>query len=91
MSLLLASWLATQTWAWSPVAGATSYRLYWGASGQSWCGTHYIEFSASVCDATECQGDVPMPSFSPAFFVVTAVNAAGEGPTEHGPVVAVCP
>jgi hypothetical protein len=87
---LLASWLATQTWAWSPVVGATSYRVYWGASMVAWCATHRVEYPASVCSSTECQGDIPMPDFTPAYIIVTAVNAAGEGVTGHGSVV-VCP
>ena len=90
MSLILASYLAAQIWAWSPVATATSYRVYWGASGTAWCAANMVEFPATVCDAVDCQGEIPEPQFSPAFILVTAVNQYGESATEHGAVV-VCP
>jgi hypothetical protein len=84
-----ASYLPTQTWSWAPSPTATIYRVYWGASGTSWCLANRVEFPASVCTATECQGEIPEPPYS-AFIVVTAANQAGESVTEHGPVV-TCP
>ena len=100
-ALLLASWLSTQQWEWDKLPApeqVTAYRVYWGGSGQAWCQGNRSEFSvATSCgavgqcsDETRCCGDVPQPPFSPAFFIVTAVNAAGESSTEHGAVV-VCP
>lgn len=90
MILLLASYLATQTWSWQPVATATSYRVYWSALGTSWCAASRVEYPASVCTPTECQGEDTGPSIPITFILVTAVNQYGESATEHGPVV-VCP
>jgi hypothetical protein len=90
MPLLLASWLSTQTWAWSPVPNATAYRVYWSHTANEWCTSSRLEFPASVCVSGECQGDVPQPAWDLAFFVVTAVNANGESPTDHGEI-RVCP
>ena len=89
IGLLLASYLAAQTWAWDPTANATSYRVYWGASGMAWCSVNMVEYPASVCDAVDCQGEIPDPGYS-MFVIVVAVNGAGEGPSEHGNVV-TCP
>lgn len=94
----LATWLLTQQWNWNKLDNVTSYRIYWGATGTIWCVQNRMEFDASThcgvaagCeDDLSCCADVPQPDFSPAFFVITAVNAAGEGPTEHGSVV-TCP
>ena len=96
--LLLASWLSTQHWEWDKTPDTTAYRIYWGGSGQEWCNVNRVELPAATsCGAVgqctneeSCCGDIPQPPFSPAFVIVTAVNAAGEGPTEHGPVV-TCP
>jgi hypothetical protein len=85
-----ASLLATQTWAWDSVANATGYRVYWGATGKAWCVSNRVEFSSSVCINGECQGEIPIPAYSPVFVMVTAFNQYGEGPTDHGPV-AECP
>ena len=90
ISLLLASYLSTQTWSWAPVSGATSYRLYFSAGMTAWCAQDQIEFPASVCDTTDCQGEIPEPQFAPVFFIVTAVGPGGEGPGEHGEIV-TCP
>jgi hypothetical protein len=97
ISVMLASWLLTQHWQWEKSATATSYRIYWGASGTAWCAANRVEIPATNCgiaagcdDDTKCCGDIPMPDFTPAHIVVTAVNNFGEGPTDHGPVV-VCP
>jgi len=87
IALALASYLASQTWAWSPVPGATSYRLYFSAGMTTWCQQDRIEFPASVCDAVDCQGEIPEPQFSPAFILVTAVDSSGnESGTDHGEV-----
>lgn len=88
--MFLATWLLTQTWAWTPVPDATHYRIYWGATGQAWCTTDYIEVAASVCTPIECQGDIPIPSFDLSYIIIVARNAAGLGPTEHG-AITVCP
>ena len=93
MMLLLASYLASQIWTWNkaPEPDVVSYRLCAGASGTAWCAANCVTIPASACDATECQGEVPEPPWTPAFFIVTAIDAAGnESPTEHGPIV-VCP
>jgi hypothetical protein len=91
MSLLLASWLVTQTWQWSPVPTATSYRIYWQAdTPMLWCSQNYVEFPASVCTATDCQGEIPQPTASVVYVNVTAVNANGESAWDHG-AKGVCP
>ena len=94
MSFLLASWLVSQVWTWDKAieADVVSYRLYWGASGTAWCSENVVEVpAATACNATQCQGDIPMPDYTPAYIVVVAVDSGGlESPTEHGPVV-VCP
>lgn len=91
MTLLLASWLVTQTWAWSPVPTATKYRIYYGSLPMTWCAPQYVEFSSSICDATECQGDTGEPMGPAIYFNVVAVNAAGvESVWDHG-VKVPCP
>ena len=90
MPLLLASWLSTQLWAWDAAPNATVYRVYWSRIVNEWCTTNMREFPASVCVAGECQGSIPEPPGNLTFFVVTAVNAFGESPTEHGEI-RVCP
>lgn len=96
-----ASWLQTQTWHWSKRTepDVASYRLYWGASGTAWCKANNVEFSAATscglvnhcASDAECCGEIPMPTFSPAFIVVTAVDTSGnESITEHGSIVE-CP
>jgi hypothetical protein len=91
MTLLLASYLAAQTWSWVPVSDAVAYRIYFSMGMTTWCAQDRVEVSAFTCTPTECQGEVAEPDFSPAYFVVTAVDAAGnEGPTEHGEVQS-CP
>jgi len=87
MSLLLASLLISQTWQWQESQGATSYLVYWSATGTVWCSNHRLEFPSSVCVAGSCQGDISLPSYS-VFLAVTALNSAGESPTEHGPITA---
>ena len=93
-ALLLASYLASQTWSWVPNAepDVVAYRVYWGASGTAWCAANRVEFPASVCTATECQGEIPEPPWSPAFITVVAVDSAGleSAPPDHGQVV-TCP
>lgn len=86
-----ASWLPSQTWAWQAVPNATSYRVYWSASGQVWCDSNRLNLRALKCVDGVCQLDIPMPPSKMAFIVVTAVNANGQSVTEHGPIVAVCP
>ena len=93
ISALLASYLSTQTWAWNkaPEADVVSYRLCAGATGMAWCTSNCVTIPASACDATECQGEIAEPAWSIAFFIVTAIDAAGnESQTEHGPI-GVCP
>jgi len=87
MIFLLASLLLTQTWEWHESPGATSYRVYWSASGKAWCYSNGLEFPASVCVAGTCQGDISLPSYS-VFIAVTALNSNGESATEHGAVIA---
>ena len=88
--LLLASWLSTQLWTWDAVPNATAYRVYWSRIVNEWCTTNMREFPATVCKDGECQGFVPKSTWKLTFFVVTAVNAFGESPTEHGGI-RVCP
>lgn len=83
-----ASLKLTQTWEWHESPGATSYRVYWSASGKAWCSNNGLEFPASVCVNGLCQGDISLPSYS-VFIMVTALNSAGESPTDHGPMT-VC-
>jgi len=88
VALLLASWLPTQTWSWAPVADAAKYRVYWSDIPIAWCTVDRLEFPASVCTATDCQGDIPLPPFTVAYITVTAVDASGnESSAEHGPVL----
>lgn len=87
MSWLLASWLFTQVWAWDPVDGADSYRIYWSRFPTQWCAQNMREYPASVCVDGECQGFVPKPTWKLTFFMVTAVKGGVEGPTEHGEIV----
>lgn len=97
-AILLASWLITQQWAWDRLPTASSYRIYWSDLGTHWCTTDRVEFQAATScgilagcpDDLSCCGDIPMPPTDLAFVMITGVNAAGEGPTEHGPVQ-VCP
>lgn len=86
MTLLLASWLFTQTWAWDEVPGATSYRICWSRIKNAWCLENCRVYDASVCINGKCQGFVPKPTWKLTFFVVTAINDQGESDTEHGPV-----
>lgn len=91
--LILASWLLTQQWSWdkSPEPNVVAYRIYWSALGTEWCSADSVEIPATQCDATRCWGETLEPNFSPAFFIVTAVNDADlESDTEHGPILA-CP
>ena len=88
--LVLASWLSTQTWAWDQDATATCYRVYWSQVANEWCTSNMVEFPASVCVDGECQGSIPEPPGNLTFFMVTAVNAFGESPTDHGEI-RVCP
>lgn len=96
LTLLLASWLSTQTWTWTknPEPDVAAYRVYFSMGMTIWCQQDRVEVPASVaCDATECQlpNDMTEPPFSPVFFIVTAVDAAGnESGTGHG-AVEVCP
>ena len=96
-ALLLASYLATQAWSWSPVSGATSYRLYSGPSPSLWCSVwHEAVTATEACTQTECQHDIPEPPGGVVFLIVTAVNASGEGPLGDGHEAeprgtAVCP
>lgn len=91
----LATWLLTQQWNWNAVDTATSYRIYWSDLATRWCTQNRLEFAAiyfcgvvAGCDDdNSCCADVEQPPYSPAYFIITAVNANGEGPTEHGPVV----
>jgi hypothetical protein len=88
---LLMSWLLTHRWTWDAVPTATAYRIYWGASGIAWCAANRVEVqAATACANGTCQGEIPMPDFTPAYIIVTAVNSAGESVTEHGNVT-VCP
>ena len=98
-SLLLASWLLTQHWAWdkSPETDVVSYRIRWGASGTAWCAANRVEIPATACGVVACGelnvccGEIPMPTYTPAYIAVTAVDDAGlESQTEHGEVVS-CP
>lgn len=84
-----ASWLPTQVWEWDQVAGATSYRIYWGASPSGpWSRQDSEEFQAvDICTNGNCQADIPMPPEDLSFIVVTAINANGESDTEHGPII----
>lgn len=98
IAAFLATYLATQQWNWNAVDTATSYRIYWSDLATRWCTQNRMEFdsfyfcgTAVGCeDNNSCCADVPEPQYPLAFFIITAVNAAGEGPTEHGPVV-TCP
>jgi len=93
LNLIVASYLSTQTWSWTPnpEPDVVAYRVYWGASGTAWCAANRVEFPASVCTATECQGEIPEPPWSPAFITVTAVRSNGiESAPDHGAIV-VCP
>jgi len=81
------SLLATQTWEWDAVPGAASYRIYWGASGRVWCSTSHADVPAK-CQANRCQGDVPLPRWTPMFINIAAINAAGEeSPPDHGDII----
>ena len=99
ISLVLATWLTAQTWAWSkvPDTDVVAYRIYWSALTTVWCPTQRSEVPLDCWDAGPpdgwlCQGDVVEPPFSPAYFIVTAVDAAGnESLGEHGPLNGVCP
>lgn len=88
-ALLLAAYLATQAWSWEPVAGATSYRVYYGGAPAAWCPMQYAAVPSSACTATECQLEVQEPTGDLIFFNVTAINADGESVWDHG--VKVCP
>lgn len=90
MSLLLASWLFTQTWAWDPVDGAKSYRIYWSRFPTQWCAQNMREYPASDCVDGVCYGFVPKPTWKLTFFMVVAVNDYGLSDTEHGEIVE-CP
>jgi hypothetical protein len=97
ISLILASYLASQTWTWLKVADpdVALYRIYWGASGIAWCSQNRVEIPATQCDATVCGqdgiccGDIPEPPYK--FIIVTAVDSSGnESGTDHGGIVS-CP
>jgi len=89
VALFLASYIATQEWSWdrSPESDVVSYRVCVGSTGAAWCTSNCVVIPASACDATRCHGDIPEPTWSPAFFIVTAIDAAGnESASEHGPI-----
>ena len=98
ISAFLATWLLTQQWNWNAVDTATSYRIYWSDLATHWCTQNMQEFEAFYycgtvvgCeDNNSCCADIPMPAPELTFFIITAVNAVGEGPGEHGPIV-TCP
>lgn len=83
MTLLLASWLATQQWSWDAVPTATSYRIYYGSLPMTWCALQYVE-------VTTTSANIPEPTGNAIFFNVVAVNAAGESTWDHGSKVP-CP
>jgi hypothetical protein len=92
ISLLLASYLATQSWTWDkhPEPDVVLYRIYWGASGVAWCSQNRVEVPSSACGLTDCQGEVPDPGYS-FYLTVAAVDSAGnESLPDHGSVV-TCP
>lgn len=91
--LVIASWLATQVWCWdpNPEPDIASYRMYWGASGIAWCAMNHGEVAVTVCTPTECCIDIPEPTGTLTFFMVVAVDTAGNvGESEHGEIVS-CP
>ena len=97
ISLVSASYLATQTWAWNknPEPNVVEYRLYWAnpyGVTQGWSACSMVRIPASTCDATICHGDpATMPTRGFILFVVTAVDTSGnESTTEHGKT-RVCP
>lgn len=96
--VLLATWLLSQSWSWdrSPDVDVVAYRIYWSDLATEWCETQRAEVTPDCWEDTpgtwRCQGDVPEPSWPLAFFLVTAVDGAGnEGDGEHGPINPVCP
>jgi hypothetical protein len=86
--VLFMSWLLSHSWGWDVVPNATSYRIYWGASGIAWCSVNHVDVPATACANGRCQGEIPMPDFTPAYIVVTALNEYGESITEYGNVIA---
>jgi hypothetical protein len=93
ISLILASYLAAQEWSWlrSPEADVVAYRICVSPIATEWCESNCVTIPATSCDATRCWGDVPEPSWSPTFFIVTALdNEGNESDTNHGEIV-LCP
>lgn len=90
MSLLLASWLLSQTWAWAKEPVSTSYRIYWSTDPVHWCWSQFVEVPLD-CTVTECQGDIPEPPGAVVYIDVIGVNAIGPGPWDHGNLDGACP
>lgn len=85
VNTILASWLVAQVWSWTAVPNARTYRIYYGNDPTRWCDTRYVTFDAATfCRDGVCKGWMAEPAGDRLFFVVTAVNEAGESPWAHG-------
>jgi hypothetical protein len=83
---LIGALLLLSLWHWNPVPEAEGYYLYRRDSTAPWsaCQRAQVVGSAQVSDYLD-----PVPG-QLLQYVVTAYNAGGESPTEHGPIVE-CP
>jgi hypothetical protein len=83
--------IAVMMWCWDPVESASGYRIYWSVSPVEW--SEFVEVTAEQagCAGTEeecCdQGWTPVEALPNqiVYYIVTAYNEAGEGPTGHEP------
>lgn len=82
-----ATWRADSDWHWDSVANATGYRLRWSTQPDVWCRADHTDISTYACTLNDCHGEIAMPAGDLVFIVVTAYNAIGESPTEHGAIV----
>lgn len=65
---------AQNTISWSAVSGATSYKLYWSTTNGAGTG------GTLIAGATSPYTHTPLTAGTPYYYVVSAVNSAGEGP-----------
>lgn len=84
---VFASWDPDQVWSWDKVPNTDGYRIYWSDSPSGpWSQCQSAVVLEEDCpEGDRCEINIPEPEGDMVFFVVTALNTAGESTTQHGP------